>query len=158
MTSILRTVCLAGLMAFTIPFANGQDICRSEPLTTALARIRSPALPETERSAAFENLANRYLSDTGTDWLEIKDAFLTLMTEDPQFFFSHMATMPSVFGKWLQDFQLNWNREGEVSDYPERKALALKSLQRYLERLATHQQMATRFRDKLEATQPQVVD
>jgi hypothetical protein len=118
---------------------------------------QSKSRPQLEREESFANLVNFRPEKMGAEGWTIKDGFLDLLIADPEFFFGQMVCYPSFFEEYVKSFSLGWLYKGK-SNYPEKKQLALKQIDREILDLEQRLTAAKELRRKIEETTPTEVD
>ena len=98
-----------------------------------IEQIQDKHLPTTQRQLLFKQLLDQFTTGDDALFLPCKDGLFEILVEDPDFFFTEISQYPEAFAFWKEKFSLHWMKD-EPSDYKELKALAIKRLQKSMER------------------------
>ncbi len=162
LTKLALTACLAIFFCYTTLIQADQSMetanHRYFHLLSMLETIKNNNLSTYVRQENMANILNQLASgNPAANWLTIKDGLLDVMLDDPGFFFAEMTKRPDLFNTYLENFALNWLYSG-TSDYPEKKAMALKALEEYIAENRQAYEFALSFKKKLFNTEPVAVN
>ncbi len=80
-----------------------------------------------QRQLLFDQLANDFVNGNPTQFITIKQGFLEILIENPQFFFNGMSRNKDAYTLWKEKFNLHWIK-APPNKYNELKESAIKHL------------------------------
>ena len=85
------------------------------------------------RQLAMKNIIDYFIPSPDGNWLTLKDVFLEIAAQDPDFFFNEMQLFPQIYNHWLDSLTLHWVGQGK-SPYPLLKDRAIETLGQSIQR------------------------
>lgn len=127
-------------------------------IDSEISIAKDKANSQYRRELAFKNLADTLGGGPGGGLTIIKDGFLELLIEDPNFFFNEIGKVSGIgaYKVWIEKLNLNWLYTGE-SRYPEMKNLAIKSLRANINKTEEILKLKKKTLQKIEAIKPSIV-